>query len=128
MCKNEFAYVYVYVSVSVYVYIYMAAGYMADASPSGRALFSEPFYSPCLAKKMDFITAKLFDVDTLFLNYFDALDMKNGILAAIWGTFWEQIGWNAYFYRFFSTIVFKINQFPVTMSYSRTQSLTFPLF
>ena len=30
--------------VCMYVYIYMA-----DASPYGRALFSEPFYPPCLA-------------------------------------------------------------------------------
>ena len=60
--------------------------YMADTSPYGRPLFLKPFYPPCLAKQKDFSTANMFDADTFFGNIFDALDMKNGILAAIWGT------------------------------------------
>ena len=101
---------------------------MADASPYGRTLFSEPFYPLCLALKMDFITAKIFDADTLVLKVFDALNVKNGILVAVWGTFLEHIGWNAYVYSVFLPLWFKINQFPIRIHYSRAQSLTFPLF
>ena len=60
---------------------------MADASPYGRTLFSEPF-DPRVWLKNGFFTANVFEVDTVFLKFFGALDMKNGIMAAIWETFW----------------------------------------
>ena len=71
-----------HLNMCIYIYIHMA-----DTSPSGRALFLEADFSQRLYKKRIFSPRTFLTLIRFFLDFFDALDMKSGILAAVWGTF-----------------------------------------